>query len=63
MGAPAWSGFDHAYFGIEIGAVVVWAVRQARKAKGVAGILSGVETADDRKAALEKIEQKQTEGV
>lgn len=37
--------------------VVVWAVRQAKKAKGVAGILSGVETADDRKAALEKIEQ------
>jgi len=40
-----------------IAGVVVWAVRQARKAKGVAGILSGVETADDRKAALEKIEQ------
>src|SRR6185436_8940087 len=37
--------------------IVVWAVRQARKAKGVAGILQGVETADDRKAALEKIEQ------
>jgi hypothetical protein len=42
---------------IAIAAVVVWAVRQAKKAKGVAGILSGVETADDRKAALEKIEQ------
>lgn len=38
-------------------AVVVWAVRQARKAKSVHGILAGVETADDRKAALEKIEQ------
>jgi hypothetical protein len=40
-----------------IAAVVVWAVRQARKAKSVHGILAGVETADDRKAALEKIEQ------
>jgi uncharacterized ferredoxin-like protein len=42
---------------IAIAAIVVWAVRQAKKAKGVAGILQGVETADDRKAALEKIEQ------
>src|SRR5262245_33297233 len=40
-----------------IAAVLVWAIRQARKAKSVHGILSGVETADDRKAALEKIEQ------
>lgn len=42
---------------LAIAGVVVWAVRQANKAKGVAGILQGVETADDRKAALEKIEQ------
>jgi uncharacterized ferredoxin-like protein len=42
---------------VAIAAIVVWAIRQAKKAKGVAGILSGVETADDRKAALEKIEQ------
>jgi uncharacterized ferredoxin-like protein len=37
--------------------VVIWALRQAKKAKGVAGILSKVETAEDRKAALEQIEQ------
>lgn len=42
---------------LAIAAVLVWAVRQARKAKSVHGILAGVETADDRKAALEKIEQ------
>ncbi|HLV69041.1 MAG TPA: hypothetical protein VKY73_24665 [Polyangiaceae bacterium] len=36
--------------------LVVWALRQAKKARGVAGILSQVETAEDRKAALEKLE-------
>lgn len=41
---------------IGIGAVVVWALRQASKAKSVAGILSQVETAEDRKAALEQLE-------
>lgn len=41
---------------IAIGGVVVWGVRQAKKAKGVASILSNVETAEDRKAALEKLE-------
>jgi hypothetical protein len=41
---------------VGIGAVVVWALRQASKAKSVAGILSQVETAEDRKAALEQLE-------
>jgi hypothetical protein len=40
-----------------IGAVVVWALRQATKAKGVAAIISGVETPEDRKAALQQLEQ------
>jgi tetratricopeptide (TPR) repeat protein len=37
--------------------IVVWAVRQAKKARGVAGILSNVENADDRKAALEELDK------
>ena len=37
-------------------AVVVWALRQSKKAQGVASILSGVESAEDRKAALEKLD-------
>jgi hypothetical protein len=37
--------------------VVIWAVRQAKKAKSVAGLLSKVETAEDRKAALEQLDQ------
>jgi hypothetical protein len=37
--------------------LVVWALRQTRRARAVAGVLSGVETADDRKAALQKLEQ------
>lgn len=36
--------------------VVVWAVRQARKAQGVASLLRNVDSADDRKAAIEKLE-------
>ncbi|HVU01223.1 MAG TPA: hypothetical protein VHE30_05705 [Polyangiaceae bacterium] len=36
--------------------IVGWAALQARKAKGVASIIQGVESADDRKAALEKLE-------
>jgi hypothetical protein len=36
--------------------LVGWMVSQAKKAKGVANILSTVETAEDRKAALEKLE-------
>jgi hypothetical protein len=36
--------------------VLVWTMRQAKKARGVASILRGVETAEDRKAALEKLE-------
>ncbi|HVW28913.1 MAG TPA: hypothetical protein VHC69_26295 [Polyangiaceae bacterium] len=41
---------------IALGAVVIWGVRQAKKAKSVASLLSGVETPEDRKAALEKLE-------
>lgn len=36
--------------------IVFWAVRQARKAQGVANILNRVESADDRKAALAELE-------
>ena len=36
--------------------LVVFALRQAKKARGVAGILSSVETDADRKAAIEKLE-------
>jgi hypothetical protein len=36
-------------------AMVVWTLRQAKTARGVASILSGVETDEDRKAALEKL--------
>jgi hypothetical protein len=35
--------------------IVIWTLRQAKTARGVASILSGVETDDDRKAALEKL--------
>ena len=37
-------------------AVVVWVTRQAKKARGVASILSGVESAEDRKAALAQLD-------
>jgi len=40
-----------------LGGVLFWAFRQARTAKSVAGLIQGVETAEDRKAALEKLEQ------
>ena len=36
--------------------LLIWAVRHARKAKGVQSILSGVQSAEDRKAALEKLD-------
>ncbi len=36
-------------------AAVVWTLRQAKTARGVASILSGVETDEDRKLALEKL--------
>jgi hypothetical protein len=36
--------------------LLVFALRQAKKARGVAGILSRVETADDRKAAIAELE-------
>jgi len=36
--------------------LVVWGLRQATKARGVAGILSGVQTEADRKAALAALE-------
>lgn len=35
--------------------VVIWTLRQAKTARGVASILSNVETSEDRKAALEKL--------
>lgn len=38
------------------GGLVVWAMRQAKKARGLAGLLQGVQSAEDRKAALEKLE-------
>lgn len=37
--------------------IAVWGLSQARKAKSVAGILQNVETAEDRKSALERLEQ------
>ena len=37
-------------------AVVVWALRQSKKAQGVASILSSVESAEDRKAALAQLD-------
>jgi hypothetical protein len=36
--------------------LVLWTAKQASKMRGVAGILSGVQTAEDRKAALEKLD-------
>lgn len=42
--------------------VLVWTMRQAKKARGVASILRGVETAEDRKAALEKLESDYKKG-
>lgn len=41
---------------IAVAVLVLWGLRQAKKAKGVAGILSQAESAEDRKAALEQIE-------
>jgi hypothetical protein len=38
------------------GALVFWVTRQAKKARGVASILSKVESADDRKAALAELD-------
>ncbi len=38
--------------------LVVWVVLQARKARGVAGILSRVDTKDERQAALTELETK-----
>lgn len=37
-------------------AMVVWALRQAKKSQSVAGILSRVESAEDRKAALAQLD-------
>jgi hypothetical protein len=36
--------------------LVLWTLRQAKKARGVASILSRVETAEDRKAAIDELE-------
>jgi hypothetical protein len=41
---------------LAIGGVLLYTLRQAKKARGVANILRGVESAEDRKAALEKLE-------
>jgi hypothetical protein len=41
---------------LAVGVLVLWALRQAKKARSVAGILSNVETAEDRKAAIERLE-------
>lgn len=38
--------------------LVLWALGQARKARGVAGILQGVTSAEDRQAALDEIQTK-----
>lgn len=37
--------------------LLIWALRQTKRARAVAGVLSQVETAEDRKAALQKLEQ------
>jgi hypothetical protein len=36
--------------------LLIWALRYARKAKGVQSILAGVESAEDRQAALDKLQ-------
>jgi hypothetical protein len=41
--------------------LIVFALRQARKARGVAGILSRVETAEDRKAAIAELDSKKND--
>jgi hypothetical protein len=41
---------------IVLAGIVVWALRQAKRARGVASILSKVESADDRRAALAELE-------
>lgn len=37
--------------------VLVWTLNRAKKAREMAGLLRGVETAEDRRAAIERIEQ------
>ena len=41
---------------VALAGLVLWALRQAKRARGVAGILSKVESAEDRKAAIEQLE-------
>jgi hypothetical protein len=41
---------------LTLAGVIFWAVRQAKKARSVAGILSKVETSEDRKAALAELD-------
>ena len=43
---------------LALAGLVVWTVRQARKAKGVATLLQNIDTDDDRRAALEKLSDK-----
>ena len=42
--------------------LIIWVTRQAKKARGVASILQGVETAEDRKAALTQLETSYKKG-
>jgi len=42
--------------------LIVWVLRQAKKARGVASILKGVETQEDRKAAIDKLETSYKKG-
>lgn len=41
---------------VVLAGIVVWALRQAKRARGVASILSKVESAEDRRAALAELE-------
>lgn len=38
--------------------ILIWGIRYARKAKGVHSILRGIESEEDRRAALEKLEER-----
>jgi len=43
---------------LALAGLVIWMVRQARRAKGVASLLQNIDTDDDRRAALEKLSDK-----
>ncbi len=42
---------------VVVGGLVFWALRHAKKAKGVAGIVRGVESAEDRARAIEELDK------